>query len=58
MFQKLLKRFYFQGLSLLGAVASNPTYNIPIFFFGIWAYNNRESNAPIKTVCAMPIRIM
>ncbi|KAI9356650.1 hypothetical protein BD770DRAFT_322788 [Pilaira anomala] len=37
------------GLSLLGAVASNPSYNIPIFFFGIWAYNNRESNSPIKT---------
>ncbi|GAA5808293.1 hypothetical protein MFLAVUS_001683 [Mucor flavus] len=37
------------GLALLGAVASNPTYNIPIFFFGIWAYNNRESNSPIKT---------
>ncbi|CAO3609671.1 unnamed protein product [Mucor hiemalis] len=37
------------GLSLLGAIASNPTYNIPIFFFGIWAYNNRELTAPIKT---------
>ncbi|KAL7311700.1 hypothetical protein PS15m_009427 [Mucor circinelloides] len=37
------------GLSLFGAVASNPTYNIPIFFFGIWAYNYRESNSPLKT---------
>jgi hypothetical protein len=46
----ILKYPIFQGLSLLGAVASNPTYNIPIFFFGIWAYNNRESNSPIKTV--------
>ncbi|KAI8047591.1 uncharacterized protein B0P05DRAFT_564130 [Gilbertella persicaria] len=36
-------------LSLLGAVASNPTYNIPIFFFGIWAFNNRESTTPLKT---------
>ncbi|EIE84587.1 hypothetical protein RO3G_09297 [Rhizopus delemar RA 99-880] len=36
-------------LSLFGAVASNPTYNIPIFFFGTWAYNYRESNAPLKT---------
>ncbi|CEP11306.1 hypothetical protein [Parasitella parasitica] len=38
------------GLSLFGAVASNPSYNIPIFFFGIWAYNYRESNSPLKTV--------
>ncbi|KAI7897972.1 uncharacterized protein BX663DRAFT_526636 [Cokeromyces recurvatus] len=37
------------GLSLLGAVANNPTYNIPIFFFGIWAYNYRDSNSPLKT---------
>ncbi|KAI8971384.1 hypothetical protein BDB01DRAFT_811625 [Pilobolus umbonatus] len=37
------------GLSLLGAVASSPTYNTPIFFFGIWAFNHRESNSPIKT---------
>ncbi|KAG0183309.1 hypothetical protein DFQ28_000967 [Apophysomyces sp. BC1034] len=37
------------GLSLFGAIASNPTYNIPIFFFGIWAYNYHESNSPIKT---------
>ncbi|KAI9300275.1 hypothetical protein BJ944DRAFT_273280 [Cunninghamella echinulata] len=37
------------GLSLFGALASNPTYNIPIFFFGIWAFNNRETTSPIKT---------
>ncbi|KAL0076570.1 hypothetical protein J3Q64DRAFT_1852704 [Phycomyces blakesleeanus] len=37
------------GLSLFGALASNPTYNIPIFFFGIWAFNYHESNTPIKT---------
>ncbi|KAG1470868.1 hypothetical protein G6F56_002441 [Rhizopus delemar] len=37
------------GLSLFGAIASNPTYNIPIFFFGTWAYNYRESSAPLKT---------
>ncbi|KAI8388123.1 uncharacterized protein BYT42DRAFT_559018 [Radiomyces spectabilis] len=37
------------GLSLFGALASNPTYNIPVFFFGIWAYNFRDSNAPLKT---------
>ncbi|KAI8065446.1 hypothetical protein BC940DRAFT_304114 [Gongronella butleri] len=37
------------GLSLFGALATNPTYNIPIFFFGIWAYNYHESNSPIKT---------
>ncbi|ORX52011.1 hypothetical protein DM01DRAFT_1384261 [Hesseltinella vesiculosa] len=37
------------GLSLFGAISTNPTYNIPIFFFGIWAYNYHESNSPIKT---------
>ncbi|KAI8390317.1 hypothetical protein BD560DRAFT_380625 [Blakeslea trispora] len=37
------------GLSLLGAIATNPTYNIPIFFFGTWAYNNRDSTTPLKT---------
>ncbi|KAI8987257.1 hypothetical protein BDF20DRAFT_904459 [Mycotypha africana] len=41
------------GLSLLGALASNPTYNIPIFFFGIWAYNYRESTSPLKTLTAV-----
>ena len=42
--------FFWQFLALLGSIASNPSYNIAIFFFGIWAYNNRDSNAPIKTV--------
>ncbi|KAL1927412.1 hypothetical protein VTP01DRAFT_4041 [Rhizomucor pusillus] len=28
---------------------SCPVYNLPIYFFGIWAYNYHESNAPIKT---------
>ncbi|ORE06381.1 hypothetical protein BCV72DRAFT_305577 [Rhizopus microsporus var. microsporus] len=37
------------ALSLFGAVASNPTYNIPIFFFGFWAYNYHESSSPLKT---------
>ncbi|KAI8885533.1 hypothetical protein K501DRAFT_215446 [Backusella circina FSU 941] len=37
------------ALSLIGAIATNPTYNIPIFFFGIWAYNNHDSNTPMKT---------
>ncbi|KAI8334690.1 hypothetical protein BC941DRAFT_431899 [Chlamydoabsidia padenii] len=37
------------GVSLFGAVSSSPSYNIPIFFFGIWAYNYHESNSPIKT---------
>ncbi|ORZ18670.1 hypothetical protein BCR42DRAFT_411378 [Absidia repens] len=37
------------GISLFGAVSTNPTYNIPIFFFGIWAFNYHESNSPIKT---------
>lgn len=41
---------FWQFLALLGSIASNPSYNIAIFFFGIWAYNNRDSNAPIKTV--------
>ncbi|KAG2180561.1 hypothetical protein INT44_003565 [Umbelopsis vinacea] len=39
-------------LALLGSIASNPSYNIAIFLFGIWAYNNRDSNAPIKTFTA------
>ncbi|ORZ02831.1 hypothetical protein BCR43DRAFT_520082 [Syncephalastrum racemosum] len=37
------------GLSLFGSLASCPVYNLPIYFFGIWAYNYHESNAPIKT---------
>ncbi|KAG2174222.1 hypothetical protein INT43_004243 [Umbelopsis isabellina] len=39
-------------LSLFGAIAHNPTYNIPIFFFGYWAFNFHDSNAPIKTFTA------
>ncbi|GAB5590427.1 hypothetical protein Unana1_05327 [Umbelopsis nana] len=35
--------------ALFGSIASNPNYNIPIYFFGIWAYHHRDSNAPIKT---------
>lgn len=38
-----------KGLSLFGSLASCPVYNLPIYFFGIWAYNYHESNAPIKT---------
>ncbi|CAO3673145.1 unnamed protein product [Umbelopsis vinacea] len=38
--------------ALFGGIASNPSYNIPIFFFGIWAYNYHDSNAPIKTFTA------
>ncbi|KAI9244506.1 hypothetical protein BY458DRAFT_529622 [Sporodiniella umbellata] len=36
-------------LSLLSSVTINPSYNVPIFFFGIWAYNYRESTSPLKT---------
>ncbi|KAG1048200.1 hypothetical protein G6F46_011769 [Rhizopus delemar] len=37
------------SLSLFGSIATNPTYNLPIFFFGTWAYNYRDSNSPLKT---------
>ncbi|KAG2227444.1 hypothetical protein INT45_007469 [Circinella minor] len=37
------------GLSLFGSIATCPIYNLPIYFFGIWAYNYHDSNAPIKT---------
>ncbi|KAI9496751.1 hypothetical protein BDB00DRAFT_807001 [Zychaea mexicana] len=37
------------GLSLFGSLSTCPVYNLPIYFFGIWAYNYHESNAPIKT---------
>ncbi|KAI8099889.1 uncharacterized protein BX664DRAFT_322336 [Halteromyces radiatus] len=37
------------GISLFGAISACPSYNIPIFFFGIWAFNYHESNSPIKT---------
>ncbi|CAO3648940.1 unnamed protein product [Cunninghamella blakesleeana] len=36
------------GLSLFGGLATNPTYNIPIFFFGVYAFNNCDSTSPIK----------
>ncbi|KAI7851900.1 hypothetical protein BDC45DRAFT_571487 [Circinella umbellata] len=37
------------GLSLFGSIATCPIYNLPIYFFGIWAYNYHDSNAPLKT---------
>ncbi|KAI8139818.1 hypothetical protein BJV82DRAFT_236932 [Fennellomyces sp. T-0311] len=37
------------GLSLFGSLSTCPVYNLPIYFFGIWAYNYHDSNAPIKT---------
>jgi len=41
------------GLSLLGSLATNPTYNLPIFLFAIWAYHYHETNDPFKTFLAL-----
>ncbi|KAI9323696.1 hypothetical protein BX666DRAFT_1889477 [Dichotomocladium elegans] len=37
------------GLALLGSISTCPVYNLPLYFFGTWAYNHHESNSPIKT---------
>ncbi|RUS19223.1 hypothetical protein BC937DRAFT_87808 [Endogone sp. FLAS-F59071] len=41
------------GLSLLGSLATHPTYNLPIFLFAIWTYHYHETNDPFKTFLAL-----